>query len=137
MSDDPYDLGPMPSFLGCDDYRDIWIDQAKPESRYSRNGLWSESGEDPDELRRMPYSRYLRSDHWAIVRQRALAVAEGRCFYCAATDHLDVHHLTYRRRGCELDEDLIVLCRACHAIEHLTDEEIERDLIARGPTDAA
>ena len=31
---------------------------------------------------------------------------------------LDVHHLTYERLGREKDEDLRVLCRACHGDEH-------------------
>ena len=127
MSDDPYGLGPKPSFVESHDYQRIWVDQAKRESRYSREGLLSESGEDPDELLRMPYWRYLRSKHWDLVRRRALAVAEGRCFYCGSKDSLDVHHLTYKRRGCELDEDLIVLCRNCHTDEHLFQGEIEED----------
>jgi len=114
-----------PSFIGCEDYQQIWRDQAKPDSRYSRAGLLSESDEDADDLRWMPYSRYLNSKHWEIVRRRALAVAEGRCFYCGAKESLDVHHLTYRRRGCELDEDLIVLCRTCHTDEHLSQNEVE------------
>jgi hypothetical protein len=134
MSD--HGWGPRPSFLESNDYQGIWRRQAKPDTRYSREGLLSESGEDPDDLRRMPYWLYLRSKHWDIVRRRALAVAEGKCFYCGAISHLDVHHLTYRRRGCELDEDLIVLCRTCHDAEHLTDEELnearERALAARG-----
>ena len=116
MSD--HDLGPRPNFLGSWDYQQIWRDQNRPESRYSREGLLSESGEDPDALRRLPYWSYLKSKHWELVRRRALAVAEGRCFYCGTNEHLDVHHLTYRRKGCELDEDLIVLCRVCHAAEH-------------------
>jgi hypothetical protein len=116
MSD--HDLGPLPSFVDCDDYRRIWLDQAKAETRYSRAGLLSESGEDPDVLARLPYWRYLRSAHWIIRRRLALAAAEHRCFYCGATDDLEVHHLTYKRRGCELDEDLLVLCPICHACAH-------------------
>lgn len=123
MSNDPYGLGPKPSFVGCDDYQNIWRDQAGAESRYSREGLLSESGEDPDELLQMPYWRYLRSKHWDIVRRRSLAIAENRCFYCGTKEHLDVHHRTYRRRGCELDEDLVVLCRTCHGFEHPLEAE--------------
>ena len=94
-------------------------------SGHGRDGLLSESGEDPDELRSLSYWRYLRSKHWDIVRRRSLAIAENRCFYCGAKKFLDVHHLTYKRRGCELDEDLIVLCRTCHIAEHLTEDELE------------
>jgi 5-methylcytosine-specific restriction endonuclease McrA len=126
MSDDPYGLGPKPSFVDSMDYQNIWKDQATGRYRGGRTGLWSESGEDPDELRQMPYARYLKSAHWQIVRQRALPNAEHRCFYCGKTEQLDVHHLSYRRRGCEFDEDLIVLCRQCHTDEHLSEAEIGR-----------
>jgi len=126
MSDDPYGLGPKPSFVEAADYQGIWRRQSVfIESRYSRAGLMSESGEDPDELLRMPYWQYLKTRHWDLVRRRALAVAEGKCFYCGITEHLDVHHLTYRRRGCELDEDLMVLCRTCHDAEHEAQDEVE------------
>ena len=110
--------GPKPSFVGTHDYQRIWFDLAIPNRRTGREGRQSESGEDPDELRQMPYWQYLRTPHWQILRHRALGLAERRCFYCGSGDHLDVHHLTYSRRGCELDEDLIVLCRTCHAYEH-------------------
>jgi 5-methylcytosine-specific restriction endonuclease McrA len=130
MSD--YGLGPKPNFLESNDYQAIWRDSAG--GRYKRNaraGLLSESGEHPDDLRQLPYWQYLRTAHWAAVRHRALAVAEHRCFYCSATDHLDVHHLSYKRRGCELDEDLIVLCRTCHDIEHQSSDEIAAQAAAR------
>ena len=123
MSD--HDLGPKPNFLQSGDYRSIWLGQTRQDQRTGREGRWSESGEDPDDLREMPYWSYLRTRHWKIVRKRALAAAEHRCFYCGATHPLDVHHLTYKRLGCELDEDLIVLCRECHDIEHQTEAEQE------------
>lgn len=31
---------------------------------------------------------------------------------------LEVHHLNYERLGAELDEDLELLCKRCHTIEH-------------------
>lgn len=76
MNAEDFGWGPRPSFLGTDDYQQIWRDQAKSDPRYSREGLLSESGEDPDDLRRMPYWQYLRSKHWDIVRRRSLAAAE-------------------------------------------------------------
>lgn len=110
------DLGPRPSFTGTADYHGIWYAQAN--RRDSRADLLSESGDDPDALRQMPYALYLKTGHWEAVRRRSLAIAENRCFYCGASDRLDVHHLSYKRLGCELDEDLIVLCRTCHGVEH-------------------
>lgn len=126
MTDDDLGLGPRPNFLDSMDYQTIWQDQATGRYRGSRVGRWSESGEDPEELRSMPYARYLKTTHWQILRKRALANADHRCFYCGKTERLEVHHLSYRRRGCEFDEDLIVLCGECHAIEHLSEAEVRR-----------
>jgi hypothetical protein len=71
------------------------------------------------DLTSMPYAAYLQSQHWQDVRMRALQRAGGRCKHCDAADvPLDVHHLTYLRRGCEAEGDVTVLCRRCHATEH-------------------
>ena len=37
---------------------------------------------------------------------------------CGVKHRLQVHHLTYERLGNERDEDLKVLCWACHEREH-------------------
>lgn len=71
------------------------------------------------ELRDMPYSDYLQTDHWQDKRKSALYRAKYRCQLCDDGDTvLDVHHRTYRRLGCEHVSDLIVLCRECHQIFH-------------------
>jgi hypothetical protein len=73
------------------------------------------------------YNDYLRSDWWQYIRVQALDAAGWRCEYrnwqrtgrrCKATEHLDVHHLTYERLGDEQPEDLIVLCRRHHTYVH-------------------
>lgn len=69
-------------------------------------------------LRSMPYPEYLDTRHWQRTRLVALRNASYRCEACGAPRHLDVHHLTYIRRGAELPEDLRVLCRDCHEKEH-------------------
>lgn len=63
---------------------------------------------------------YLFSYHWQQnVRLPALEYAEYRCQVCGAGNRvLDVHHKTYERLGFESADDLIVLCRDCHEIEH-------------------
>jgi 5-methylcytosine-specific restriction endonuclease McrA len=74
-----------------------------------------------DALRYMPYADYLRTAHWLGVRALALSRAGGICKHChndAPGLRLDVHHLTYERRGCETEEDVIVICRPCHAATH-------------------
>lgn len=70
-------------------------------------------------LRAMPYKEYLQTPHWKRKRQEKLRIASHRCQVCnSGSTTLDVHHRTYERRGDELDEDLIVLCRTCHDIFH-------------------
>jgi len=84
------------------------------ESAYKTSGY-------PDSYRwlhDMPYDRYLRSDHWQFTRRRALLRAGSQCQLCEATSRLDVHHLTYDRRGREREADIIVLCHPCHEWVH-------------------
>jgi hypothetical protein len=69
-------------------------------------------------VRWMPYDRYLKTFHWQVKREDALDHAGGRCQVCNAANSLQVHHRTYERRGAELPEDLIVLCRSCHETFH-------------------
>jgi 5-methylcytosine-specific restriction endonuclease McrA len=69
-------------------------------------------------LRRWRYRRYLRSAHWRALRKQVLRRAGGRCEACGRAGRLDVHHLTYARRGNELLGDLQALCRDCHDKAH-------------------
>jgi hypothetical protein len=72
-----------------------------------------------DQRRRMPYKEYLKSEEWAVVSRLARHRDGNRCQLCGTTDGpLDVHHLTYERRGFERLEDLITLCHVCHFAEH-------------------
>lgn len=73
------------------------------------------------------YAEYLESPHWQKVRQQKLVSVNHRCERCGAYARrtprgvlggLDVHHLTYERRGQEHLDDLEVLCFHCHAVEH-------------------
>ena len=70
------------------------------------------------ELKAMPYADYLRSSHWKRKRAKAIRKAGGRCQFCGAQELLQVHHLTYARKGCEQLADLQVLCADCHKGEH-------------------
>ena len=36
---------------------------------------------------------------------------------------MDLHHKTYERLGCELDSDVMLLCKRCHYIQDLKREE--------------
>lgn len=64
------------------------------------------------------YAQYLKTPHWATVRDRALAYAEQRCQLCYSSKDVQVHHRTYDRLGHERPADLTVLCKACHEKHH-------------------
>jgi hypothetical protein len=68
-------------------------------------------------LRALPYSEYLKTEHWQRQRRSALARAAYRCQVCNTNAlPLEVHHRTYARLGCELPSDLFVLCETCHEL---------------------
>lgn len=70
------------------------------------------------ELHNMAYELYLQTREWKAKRNRKLIQAGNRCQLCGSSHRLEVHHLTYERRGYELLEDLVVLCRDCHQKHH-------------------
>lgn len=69
-------------------------------------------------LKDIPYKEYLLTEHWKTIRKRKLRKANYKCELCNSTEKLNVHHKTYENRGCEKDEDLIVLCEDCHGKFH-------------------
>lgn len=71
----------------------------------------------PD-LATMPYSDYLKTEHWQKTSAAAKDRAGQKCQMCNAYGQLHTHHRTYERRGKELPEDLIVLCASCHKLFH-------------------
>lgn len=75
----------------------------------------------PEYLRRMPYKKYLLTEHWQKIRELALERAQSRCQLCSSQKFLEVHHNSYKNRGNEQDhmEDVAVLCSRCHGNFHL------------------
>lgn len=71
-----------------------------------------------EELRTMPYQKYLQTPEWQEIRHRALRKAKHRCELCAKEGVLHIHHKTYKNRGNEPLTDLIVLCQHCHRKFH-------------------
>jgi len=84
--------------------------------------LWGRRGKKECEVRKgehkAEYQSYLQSRHWKETRYDAKARAGRRCERCGSTHDLQVHHLTYARKGFERPEDLEVLCKRCHYIVH-------------------
>lgn len=71
------------------------------------------------ELASMPYQEYLQTPEWDETRRVMRKRAGYRCQVCSSKARiLDVHHNTYANRGNEAKEDLVVLCRDCHAKFH-------------------
>jgi len=65
------------------------------------------------------YSEYLKSDAWKTKRKLVLKRANYTCEGCGLEKtSLDVHHLTYERKGCELLTDLVAYCKKCHSLAH-------------------
>lgn len=61
------------------------------------------------------YQRYLASREWALIKEQVRERCEGWCEHCYAAPYQDTHHLTYERIGRERVEDLMGVCRPCHA----------------------
>jgi len=68
----------------------------------------------------MDYQSYLKTQHWAKRRAKALKQSRHHCQLCGANYDLHVHHNSYDRLGNERDDDLVVLCRNCHSRFHAT-----------------
>lgn len=66
----------------------------------------------------MRYQDYLLTDHWATLRRIKREQAGHCCQLCNTNDPLHIHHRTYKRRGYEELDDLIVLCADCHSLFH-------------------
>jgi 5-methylcytosine-specific restriction endonuclease McrA len=61
------------------------------------------------------YKEYLLSDEWAQLKIDLFNHRGRCCEKCNRKKNLSVHHLTYENIYNEEPEDLIILCRLCHA----------------------
>lgn len=64
------------------------------------------------------YAEYLQSPHWKQLSAAVKARAGYRCQVCDSPHDLQAHHRKYDNRGKESLDDLICLCRRCHAVFH-------------------
>jgi hypothetical protein len=69
------------------------------------------------------YRNYLKIDCWQMRRTEYLRRHGKQCELCGAQQEfvpgtVQVHHLTYKRIGSELDVDLIAVCDRCHRAMH-------------------
>ena len=61
------------------------------------------------------WHRYMASREWMVLRRQIKERAIGVCEHCRKTKGTQAHHLTYERAYNELPEDLLWVCRPCHA----------------------
>lgn len=96
------------------------------------------------ELRTMSYEKYLNTGHWRRRRLEYYKTHKKICFCCGCKSYA-LHHISYKNRGNEKDEDLTPLCEKHHNKIHddLIGEEgvtlenaheVLRDLINLGDT---
>lgn len=112
---------PSPRFLQAPELTgdEPWLNR-KPDEPIE----WSEIQIEPAlaicilALREMPYRDYLKTYHWDGIRRRAMGRYNGQCLCCK--NAVDGHHTNYSRKGFERIEDVVALCRACHAKWHET-----------------
>ena len=81
------------------------------------------------ELAAMSYNDFLQTDYWVYLRDYTVMIRGVACEAChrvvsLSAENLEVHHLSYERRGSEWrhPEDLKVVCRNCHEKEHIRGE---------------
>ncbi len=80
----------------------------------------------------MNYYEYIASPEWRAKAEAAKMRAGYRCQVCnvgaSKSTQLNAHHRCYERLGDERPEDIIVLCRDCHALFHQA-KKVTRDVL--------
>lgn len=64
------------------------------------------------------YFKYINSIYWLKRKETYYKNHAKLCQACGTNKYIDLHHLTYNILGLENDNDLICLCRDCHAQLH-------------------
>jgi hypothetical protein len=107
-----------------------YVKTTKKEKYYLRQQVKEEEAQSPtwkpiskNELKkkRKEYKQYLETPHWKKLRIKIIMRDGFSCKNCnigLTPSSAQVHHLNYKRVGCELDSDLVTLCRDCHKKEH-------------------
>lgn len=81
----------------------------------------------------MPYDQYLKTKHWKRFRLKALKHHGKICMMCGEDKEkfYHVHHLTYKNRGHEQMQDVVVLCPDCHSAVHKANFEIKPESVKK------
>ena len=68
------------------------------------------------------YELYLESEQFCDLRKKVFRRDQNKCRACGSTESLQVHHLSYMNIYHEELDDLVCLCRTCHAAFHAVNE---------------
>lgn len=81
-------------------------------------------------MNRDEYSTYLKSPRWRQLSLKKKKAAGWRCQLCNGKGKLHCHHRSYDRIGTSGEYyDIIVLCRRCHRMIHLSLLHTEQALV--------
>ena len=65
------------------------------------------------------YNEFLNSDRWKKIRRKVWqSDIPKKCYICGATEHLQVHHLSYKRLFYGDLRDVVFLCKEHHEKVH-------------------
>ena len=73
------------------------------------------------------YQKYIRSSKWFNKRKKYIKNFGFDC-YCCEKEARHLHHITYKRLGCENMKDLVPLCYNCHEQVHIIEMDKESKL---------
>jgi len=88
--------------------------------KFSAIAEWLEFAEADEILKKLPYKRFLSGGVWRSIREYLFEIRGRACQVCCSSERLQIHHSTYKHRGSEYKHlnDLVILCRDCHAKFH-------------------
>ena len=115
--------------LGCFDTCDVpEFKLTYSDGKSKKNGNHASISESLDDVEHPSgfYDFYIHSKKWQQKRVERLRLDDFKCKRCGSAKNVQVHHTNYKRVGMEdVDNDLVTLCRKCHAEIHgVEDEEV-------------
>lgn len=79
-----------------------------------------------DSFENMDYIKeYLNTEHWIHFKKEVHIFYNHKCVICGSEENLNVHHKTYKNKGRETFNDVILVCQNCHRMIHNIKAEVE------------
>ena len=101
-------------------YNDVVKEEVEEETGHENNTVENKElySKMLNHLKTMPYASYLKTEHWRHFRDEVIKHYDGKCAVCNSEKDLNVHHRSYKNRGRETFNDVVLLCRDCHSKIH-------------------